>query len=75
MIDSVNWFDFTPTLANYRVTLLGEGPGFFASKQAILDSLAVALGSTAVALAAALPSAYALSLIRFPAERLPTRIA
>ncbi len=70
VIDSVNWFDFTPTLANYRVTLLGEGPGFFASKQAILDSLAVALGSTAVALAAALPSAYALSLIRFPAERL-----
>ena len=70
VIDSVNWFDFTPTLANYRVTLLGEGPGFFASKQAILDSLAVALGSTAVALAAALPSAYALSLIRFQAERL-----
>lgn len=70
VIDSVTWFDFTPTFANYRVTILGEGPGFFASKQAILDSLAVALGSTAVALAAALPSAYALSLIRFRAERL-----
>ena len=67
---SVNWFDFTPTFANYRVTLLGEGPAFFASRQAILDSLAVALGSTAVALAAAVPSAYALSLMRFRAERL-----
>ena len=67
---SLTWFDFTPTLANYRVTLMGEGPAFFASKQAILDSLTVALGSTLVALLAALPAAHALSLIRFRGGRL-----
>ena len=67
---SLTWFDFTPTLANYRVTLMGEGPAFFASKQAILDSLTVALGSTLVALLAALPAAHALSLIRFRSGRL-----
>lgn len=67
---SITWFDFTPTLANYRVTLLGEGPAFFASKQAILDSLTVALGSTLVALLAALPAAHALSALRFRSGRL-----
>ena len=67
---SVNWFDFTPTLDNYRVTLSGEGPAFFASKQSILDSLTVAAGSALVALLAALPSAYALSLLAFRNSRL-----
>ena len=66
---SVNWFDFTPTFANYRVTLLGEGPAFFAAQQAILDSIIVAVGATLVALAAALPSAYALSLLSFRHSR------
>jgi len=67
---SVTWFDFTPTLANYRVTLAGEGPAFFASKQAILDTLLVAGGATLLTLLAALPAAFALSLVDFRHRRL-----
>jgi len=67
---SVNWFDFTPSLANYRVTLGGEGPAFFASRQAILDTLLVATGATLLTLAAALPAAFALSLVEFRNRRL-----
>lgn len=59
----INWFDFTPTLGNYRVTLLGEGPAFFSSNQAIVSSVLVAVGSTLLVLLAALPAAYALSLV------------
>ena len=59
--DGVVWFDFTPTLANYAVTLLGYGPGFFNAQPAIRDSLIVAIGATLLTLAAALPGAYALS--------------
>ena len=66
---SVNWFDFTPTLDNYWVTLFGGGPAFFASKQAILDSVTVAVGSSLVTLLAALPAAYALSLLEFRHSR------
>ena len=66
---SVNWFDFTPTLDNYRVTLAGEGPAFFASRQAILDTLLVAMGATLLTLATALPAAFALSLIHFTRKR------
>lgn len=67
---SVNWFDFTPTLDNYRVTLAGEGPAFFASKRAILDTVLVAAGATFVTLLAALPAAFALSLLDFRNRRL-----
>jgi multiple sugar transport system permease protein len=66
---SVNWFDFTPTLDNYRVTLAGEGPAFFASRQAILDTLLVAMGATLLTLVTALPAAFALSLIHFTRKR------
>ena len=66
---SVNWFDFTPTLDNYRVTLAGEGPAFFASRQAILDTLLVAMGATLLTLITALPAAFALSLIHFTRKR------
>lgn len=66
---NVNWFDFTPTLDNYRVTLSGEGPAFFASRQSIMDSLTVAVGATMVTLLAALPSAYALSLLEIRNSR------
>lgn len=61
--DRITWFDFTPTFANYRVTLLGEGPAFFSSNQAIVSSVFVAVGSTLLVLLAALPAAYALSLV------------
>lgn len=67
---SVTWFDFTPTLDNYRVTLLGEGPAFFASRQAIIDTVLVAVGAAALTLLAALPAAFALSLITFRNRRL-----
>ena len=66
---SVTWFDFTPTLDNYRVTLAGEGPAFFTSRQAILDTILVASGATLLTLAAALPAAFALSLVHFSAKR------
>ncbi len=67
---SVNWFDFTPTFDNYRVTLFGGGPAFFASKQSILDSVTVALGATLITLLAALPAAYALSRVEIANGRL-----
>jgi multiple sugar transport system permease protein len=61
--DRITWFNFTPTLDNYRVTLLGEGPAFFSSNQAIFSSILVAVGSTLLVLLAALPAAYALSVV------------
>jgi len=66
---SITWFDFTPTLDNYRVTLGGDGPAFFASRQAILDTILVATGATLLTLLAALPAAFALSLIHFQRKR------
>ncbi len=67
--DSVVWFDFLPTLDNYRVTLLGGGPAFYASKQSILDSLVVALGATLLTLAAALFASFAISVNDFHLRR------
>ena len=67
--DSTIWFGFTPTLENYWVTLFGGGPAFFSSKQSIIDSITISLGATALTLAAALPAAYALSLMTFKAKR------
>ena len=66
---SVTWFDFTPTLDNYRVTLAGEGPAFFAARQAIFDTILVSVGATLLTLAAALPAAFALSLVHFTQRR------
>jgi ABC-type glycerol-3-phosphate transport system permease component len=66
---SINWFDFTPTFANYRVTLMGEGPAFFASRKAIVDTLIVAAGATALALLFALPASFALSRMAFKGRR------
>lgn len=79
-----NYFDFTPTLHNYGVTLLGwsrveqaltsggvgaihGGSSSYYSIPSILQSFAVACGSTALALLLATPAAYALS--RFPFRR------
>lgn len=67
--DQVVIFDFVPTLANYAVTLFGAGPAFFDSRQTIIDSLTVALGATAVTLAFALPTGFALSQIAFQHRR------
>jgi multiple sugar transport system permease protein len=65
----VVWFDFTPTFANYRATFMGQGPEFLASRNAMTASIIVALGSTLLALAAALPAAYALSRLTGKAGR------
>ena len=65
----VVWFDFTPTFANYQATILGQGPEFLASRHAMTASVIVALGATLLALAAALPAAYALSRLTGKAGR------
>lgn len=57
----VLWFDFTPTFINYQMTILGQGPEFLASRQAMIASIIVAVGSTLLSLAAGLPAAYAFS--------------
>ncbi len=67
---AVNWFDFTPSFDNYRVTLLGGGPAFFASTQAIRDSLTVALGASLVSLLTALPAAHAMAALEVRGGRL-----
>lgn len=78
--------DFTPTTANYEVTLLGRsrtalaieqggqvggtagGGSSYYSVPSILDSLVVAVFSTALSLALATLAAYALSRMRFPGK-------
>lgn len=57
----VVWFDFTPTFINYQMTILGQGPEFLASRQAMIASIIVAVGSTLLSIAAGLPAAYAFS--------------
>ena len=79
--DRVVWFDFWPTLINYAVTLFGrsrsqmaidEGLGMgvagaeaYDSRQSIVDSVVVSLGSTAVTIGVAIFAAYALSRMAF----------
>jgi multiple sugar transport system permease protein len=79
--DTVVFFDFTPTLDNYRVTLLGKsraelaiesgstfgvgGASSYDSRQTILDSTIIAIGSTALTVAIGLLAAYALSRLTF----------
>lgn len=65
----VVFFDFIPTWTNYAVTLFGAGPGFFDSRQTIIDSLVVALGATALTIAVALPCGFALSVFTFRRQR------
>ena len=63
-------FDFIPTWDNYAVVLFGEGPGFFDSRRTIADTLAVALGASALTLVIALPAGFALSLLTFWGKRI-----
>ncbi len=79
--DRVVWFDFTPTLINYAVTLFGRsrsqlaiddglgmgvaGAGTYDSRQSILDTVIVSLGATAVTMVVAVLAAYALSRMAF----------
>jgi multiple sugar transport system permease protein len=79
--DRVVWFDFTPTLINYAVTLFGrsrsqmaidEGLGMgvagaeaYDSRQTIVDSIIISVGATTITILVAVFAAYALSRMRF----------
>ncbi len=79
--DKIVWFDFSPTLINYAVTLFGRsrsqlaiddglgmgvaGTEAYDSRSSILDSLVVSIGATTLTMIAALFAAYALSRMRF----------
>lgn len=79
--DRIVWFDFVPTLINYAVTMLGRsrsqiaidqgigmgvaGTSAYDSRQSILDSIIVSIGSTAVTMIVAVLAAYALSRMAF----------
>lgn len=79
--DRVVWFDFTPTLINYAVTLFGRsrsqmaiddglgmgvaGAGTYDSRQSILDTVIISLGATAITMIVAVLAAYALSRMTF----------
>jgi multiple sugar transport system permease protein len=79
--DRINWFDFTPTAVNYNVTLRGlsrsqlaideglgmgvTGAGAYDSRQSMIDSIIIAVGSTFVSLLVAVLAAYALSRMTF----------
>lgn len=67
--DGLVWFDFVPTLDNYRTVIFGEGPEAYSSNVSIRDSIIVATGATLLTLLAALPASYALSLHEFGAKR------
>ncbi len=58
-------FDYTPTLSNFALTIFGDDGTIFDSRQSLIDSIIIALLSTAIILAAALPMAYALSSFHF----------
>ena len=58
-------FDYTPTLDNFALTMLGAGGTIFDSRQSLVDSIIIALISTVIVLTTALPMAYALSSLTF----------
>lgn len=68
--DRIVFFDFEPSFINYWVTFSGDGPGVYDARQAIADTLIVALGSTALVVAIGLFAAYALSRLSFRTKRL-----
>jgi multiple sugar transport system permease protein len=79
--DEVVFFDFAPTLDNYRITLLGKsrselaiesgstfgvgGGSSYDSRKTIMDSTIIAIGSTILTVACGMLAAYALSRLRF----------
>jgi multiple sugar transport system permease protein len=60
-------FDFVPTFAHYALVLGGDGPEALNARQAVLDTVVVAVLATALTLLLAMPGAYGLS--RFPSRR------
>ncbi len=79
--DRVVWFDFVPTLINYAVVLLGwsraelaidsgstfgvGGTSSYDSRQTMIDSVVISVGSTALTMMIAVFAAYALSRMAF----------
>jgi len=83
--DEVVFFDFEPTLVNYQVVLMGKsraelaiesgstfgvgGTSSYDSRQTIIDSLLVAIGSTILTIFAGITAAYALSRMKFRGQQ------
>ena len=83
--DEVVSFNFTPTATNYKVTLLGHsrseaataagdtfgvgGASSYDSRDTILYSTLVAVGSTLLTILLGVPAAYALSRMRFRGQQ------
>ena len=79
--DRINWFDFTPTLINYAVTLFGRsrsqmaiddglgmgvaGAEAYDSRESLIDSVVVSIGATTITMLVAVLAAYALSRMQF----------
>ena len=84
--DRIVWFDFMPTLVNYGVVLLGRsraeigigsgntfaigGASTYDSRQTIIDSIIIAVGSTFVTVIIAVLASYALSRMAFKGRNL-----
>jgi multiple sugar transport system permease protein len=67
--DGIVFFDFVPSFVNYWVTFSGDGPGVYDARQAIADTLIVALGSTILVIGVGIFAAYALSRLSFRMKR------
>jgi multiple sugar transport system permease protein len=59
--DHINFFNFVPTINNYILTLTDLGSSLFNSREAILNSLIVAIGSTVLVSAIGVSTAFSLS--------------
>jgi multiple sugar transport system permease protein len=59
--DHINIFNFVPTINNYILTLTDLGSSLFNSREAILNSLIVAIGSTILVIAIGVSAAFSLS--------------
>jgi multiple sugar transport system permease protein len=67
-------FNYKPTLNYFAMTMLGVEGTIFDSRQSLVNSIIIALLSTAIILAAALPMAYALSSFHFKHHAALSRI-
>ena len=59
--DHINIFNFVPTVNNYILTLSDVGSSLFNSREAILNSLIVAIGSTVLVIMIGVSAAFSLS--------------
>jgi multiple sugar transport system permease protein len=57
-------FEFTPTWSNFSVAVFGDGGSIYDSRGSLISSIIVALLSTMIALMAAVPMAYGISMLR-----------